>query len=167
MGWKEAEQSTPSGKPREKFQDGLHYCRVERTLHRDKERNPLQTKKGDPSFRIVWRSCGMEGLDSFALHEGAQWKLARVLARLGHDLDELDGRGLAVTDFTDEDVCRELLVGRWSWCRVTRNGPYADFDPIKEPEVLKHLSNADAAKESAGRPTLRGEDERNPDDIPF
>lgn len=185
MGWKEAGESSPKGrKDREKFTDGIHYLRVERTLHRDKDRQPLTTKKtGDPAFRIVWRSCGMEGLDTFALSEAAQWKIARTLSRLGHDLDDLDAKGLELTDFTDEQAAGELLNGRWTWARVTRNGPYADFDPIKEEEVLKHMSQNDARalkeeaeaaakaedelEESGARPSIEGDDERNPDDIPF
>jgi hypothetical protein len=177
---KEAESS--GGTRAEKFKSGIHYCKVVRLMFVGKapERAPLRSKKGDPQFRAVWRSCGMEGLDTFTCTAKAGFKIARALSRTGNDFAAIKERKLEPSDFADPEIVTPLLLDKWSWCRVERNGPHADFTPLKGEEVVKQIgveaarqlkeqaleADTDDAEAEAVRDEARGDVERD-GEIPF
>lgn len=138
--------------PRTNIKSGIHYCRAMRVLTIDRKTGgPYRTKAGDPKILIAWRSCGAEGLDDVPLGDSAAFRIARILARSGADMERVKGDDLGPADFADKKIAEAWLVDRdghavWCWHNVKRNGAKVDFEPLKEADVVQRVGAQEARR---------------------
>lgn len=137
--WKKAAESQ-GGAP---MPDGLHLVTVSRV------KTGLKTKKEEPMIVVTFADDTGTVESLITLSDTGSWALARLLSRLGVDLEAMKSDGIEPEHFSKQNVADQYLLKGKTWLRVTtadaskpsnldKNGnPYKRATPLDEEEAKK------------------------------
>lgn len=160
--WKDAAKSERKSLP-----FGFEFVAVNSCMRFKKSGEEFKTAKGAFLLVVYGNEDGAESTVSYFLTDKAQWKLARDLSRLGVDMDELDGRGVGIADFADQDFAANEMMGRTSWAKISAtDSKYPDVELVTPDSVPPAVR----AKQDDAQPeptdTTPPDDDRPPDGEP-
>jgi len=148
--WKKAAEGGSNGngydRP-ERIPTGYHWVSIAKVMSGKSDGTPFKTKAGDPKILIVFNSeDGCEAAQFYALSDKAGWVLAKLLARLGFDLDELHEEQIEPRDWANDSINKRLLDAH-TWVHVSyspgRDGKeYADIEPQYSHELPHEIDQA-------------------------
>jgi hypothetical protein len=174
--WKnEAEKEGPQNAPR--LVPGSQRLKIVKIVFgkkgKDGQTELFKSDKGDPQIMCIYGDAhGREGAEMYTLSEAAGWKLAKVLAAAGANVEKMDAAGITPASFAEERFANANLVGRELTAEVsyTKKG---DKEYMNLAPAMPQPGNAATPGRSpamAGAPASTGfNPEQNIDDsdIPF
>ncbi len=138
---------------------------------------PFKSDKGDPQVMCIFGDAqGREGAEMLTLSDAAGWKLAKILAAAGANVQKMDEAGITPQRFADERFANANLVGRELQADVAYEKgkgndtkEYVRITPLM-PQPTNAASAPQRAPAMAGAPVGGGfnpEDDLKESDIPF
>lgn len=120
--WKEsAEQEGPQSL---KAGAGHHYFTITKIIRVNKDGQPFKANDGsDKILLILTNQQNEEAMMSLTLSERAKWVTAKLLSRVGVELEELDNENVAITDLVHDGVAERYFLNRSCYAYV---GPQVD-----------------------------------------
>lgn len=114
FGWNKASEQSAAAK----MGPGVHAVRVSKIVTGGKS-GPFKSKSGDPQIMVVYESeDNAEASEMLTLSEKAGWTLARLLSRVGVDLDAMERDGIEPRHFAQKEMAESHLLGKSLWIRV-------------------------------------------------
>lgn len=138
---------------------------------------PFKSDKGDPQVMCIFGDAqGREGAEMLTLSDAAGWKLAKILAAAGANVQKMDEAGITPQRFADERFANANLVGRELQADVAyEKGKGADTkEYVRITPLMPQPANAASAPARA--PAMAGalvgggfnpESDLKESDIPF
>ena len=156
--WTHAEQGDPQAQT-ERLPEGWHRVRITRIVTHRSTGEPFTSRKGDPQIMAVFADDrGREATQMYTLSDAAAWTLARLLSRIGHDLDTLQEEGVEPRHFADRRFAEDRLLGRAVWAHVTWSEPddrgrqYSEVTALHEHELPRGVRGQAAATGPTANP---------------
>ncbi|MEM9753115.1 MAG: hypothetical protein AAF916_06990 [Planctomycetota bacterium] len=158
--------------------EGYHRLEIVNFYHGKKGGGRFESRGGDPQVLLIFEDAdGRQATAMHTLSEKAAWTMQKLLSRLGHDMAALNERSLDIADFTDANVCRELLIDRSCWAHVTHDQSghktYTNVEPMHADEVPADVLQRAKQRREPDRRTVTAGDviddtpHFDDDDIPF
>lgn len=118
-----------------------HALRIVRILHCNRDGQLYLSRSNEPQMMVIYGDeengeCG----EMMTLTAKAGWKLAKVLAAAGVNMEEMGSRGLEPKDFADPDFAAAFLMpegvgltfrGRVTYRKGNDGEEYPDVTPIR------------------------------------
>jgi hypothetical protein len=136
--WNKAEQSG-GGDP---LPDGIHKATISAIKCR-------QSAKGEPQVIVTFKSHEGECDSFYTLTEKAAWTMAKLLARVGVDLEKMGSEGIQPVHLSNQSVAESYLLNKEVFVKVytldgsnpkncDKNGnPYKRVEPLHKAEAEK------------------------------
>ncbi len=180
--WKnEAEKEGPQNAP--KLNPGPQRLKIIKIVFGSKGDagpQPFKSKNGDPQIMCIFGDkSGREGAEMLTLSDAAGWKLAKILAAAGANVEAMDKAGITPQRFADERFANANLVGRELQADVayekgkgTDNKEYVRITPLMPQPSNAAAPAPQRAPAMAGAPVgggfnPEGDLKVGVDDIPF
>ncbi len=114
FGWNKASEQSGAAK----MGPGVHSVKVGKIVTGSKG-GPFKSKSGDPQIMVVYESLdNAEASEMLTLSEKAGWTLARLLSRVGVDLNAMERDGVEPRHFAQKEMAESYLLGKSLWIRV-------------------------------------------------
>lgn len=116
---------------------GLHFCHTKKVVFGSNQNGQFESAEGDPQVMLVFGDETHEGTLMLTCSEKAGWVIRKTCSALGNDMEAMKAANLHPKDFALEDVATGYLVGKFGWFNGFQRGQYVNFDPLKQPKVVK------------------------------
>jgi hypothetical protein len=163
--WKtEADREAPQNAPR--LKPGAQQLEVVKLVFGKKGQNgsapqPFKSDKGHPQIMCVYSDGqGREGTEMFTLSDEAGWKLAKLLAAAGANVQKMDQANITPANFADERFANANLVGRKFTAEVQYKpgkGQNADKEYLNVLPIMPQPNGAARQPVGAGAPAFNPE----------
>jgi hypothetical protein len=127
----------------EKMHPGYHYARVDRVIM-GKKSGAFKSRNGDPQIMVIFNDDldGGEASTMLTLSDKAAWTVARLLSRLGVDLEQMKRDNVEPRHFANEKLAQSYFVGKSCWIKVEPDGEYQKVTPLKNEEVPEEFTKS-------------------------
>lgn len=154
-------KDTDGGGKKNKLPNGFHRVTCTKVIREKKDGSPMVSKAG-PFLLAIFENSNGEAAASYWLTEKTAWKLARLMDRMGLDLDRMTKDGIHISRFEEPPFATMQLTKRSIWIEVQNaDAKYPDVEDVSEDDVPPARLKEEMSTAKAG-PT-----EEDKDDIPF
>jgi hypothetical protein len=147
--------------------EGWHYCKVGAVYTANKDGKPYESNAGRYIIVSAENENGEQASMSLWCTPKAAWKIAAQLSALGVSPNELERAGVDPTDFTDQTVAVQWLVGRFGYAYVEHKGKYANLEFFHEDKVPVNMLVSKPDFATADTRPLNQHESIEDEDIPF
>lgn len=113
MGFNWTEQATKEGPTSVPIPDGTHRVTITKIIHAGKGNEEFMTKNGDKQMLVIFADAGgREAPEYFTLNAAAGFRVAKLAAAAGLDLEKMEASNITPESFGDTTFAEKNLLGR-------------------------------------------------------